>query len=40
MLTNSQIFYYRQNAKTCFLQLVLFDYSHFSSDFKVVYAIL
>jgi hypothetical protein len=25
MLTNSQIFYYHHNAKTCFLWLILFD---------------
>jgi len=34
MLTNSEVFYYYHNAKTCLLQLVLLDYNHFSSHLK------
>ncbi len=34
MLTNNQVFYYHHNAKTCLLQLVLFDYNHFSNHLK------
>jgi hypothetical protein len=30
MLTNSQVFYYHHNTKTCLLQLVQFNYSHLS----------
>jgi hypothetical protein len=33
MLTNSQVFHYHHNAKTCLLRLVLFNYNHFSSLF-------